>query len=251
MEIVKFPGRQGLILSGRLHLPAGVRQDRPILIICHGFRGGMDGHGRAAGLAGKAAGMGIAALRFDFSGTGESEGDFADTSLSSYLLDLAGAVEFAQSVTKGPILILGRSFGGTAALMFASRNPGVAAVCTWAAPVDLEETFVRLARPLLDEGDEVLKIPEGDGYYLLKRSFFDDLLQYDVLTAAGKISPRPILVVHGTADETVDFNQGMKLFEAAREPKSRLFVDGADHIFLRHYDEVEGETLKWIYNYLH
>ncbi len=194
----------------------------------------------------KMAKLEIVVLRFDFSGTGDSEGNFADASLSNYILDLTGAIEFARSVTGGKIILLGRSLGGTTVICQAATDKRVAAVCSWSAPVDLEETFVEPVRSLLRSGGEMLELPDGNGFFLLSRNFFRDLQKYKITEAAAAISPRPLFVVHGTADETVSFRQAVKLYEAAREPKSRLFVDKGDHRFLMHYDLVEKETIKWV-----
>ena len=243
---VTFPGHAGLSLAGVLHRPEEKTNIDDCLVICHGFRGNKDGGWRAVSLAGKAAKLGITVLRFDFSGTGESEGDFADATLSNYILDLGGAVEFALSASGGKIILLGRSLGGTAAICRAAGDDRVAAVCSWSAPVDLEETFIEPCRHLLDSGSSVLKLPEGNGFYLLKREFFDDLPGHSVTAAAAHISPRPLFVVHGTADETVPVSQGEKLFEAAGEPKKKLIVSQGDHRFLAHYNLVEKRTIDWL-----
>ncbi len=246
MEKVRFAGRDGLSLSGDLHRLAGKSANCPGLIICHGFRGNKAGGGRAVGLAEKATQLGIAVLRFDFSGTGESAGNFADATLSNYILDLTGAVDFVISVTGGKVIVLGRSFGGTTAICQAAGDHRVAAVCSWSAPVELAETFIEPFRSLLENGEELLKLADENGSYWLRRQFFTDLQKHNVLRAAAGISPRPFLIVHGTADETVSFAQAVRLAEAARQPKNKLFVEKGDHRFLAHYDLVEVETLNWL-----
>lgn len=246
METVKFAGHNGLQLAGKLHRPNRRDNQRDCVIICHGFRGGKDGSGRAVELAHKIAGLGMYALRFDFSGTGESEGDFTDCTLTKYILDLTGAIDYIASFTDGRIFLLGRSLGGTTSICQASGDKRVSGVCTWAAPSDLAETFLKPAAPLLEDNEDVFKVPEEKGGYMISRSFFEDLLNYNVIAAARQISPRPILVVHGTADETVSFKQGQELFEAAGEPKSRLFVSGGDHCFTEHYSVLEKTTLDWL-----
>lgn len=246
MQTVKFTGHGGLQLAGNLHSPASQDGRNDCVIICHGFRGGKEGSGRAIVLGNKIAELGMFALCFDFSGTGESEGDFADSTLTQYILDLSGAIDFTCSFTNGKIFLLGRSLGGTTAICQAARDKRVAAVCTWAAPSDLTETFLKPASPLLKNAGETLEIPQQDGYYLIKRGFFEDLSKYDVISAARQISPRPMLVIHGTDDETVLFKQGRELYEAAREPKNKLFVSGGDHRFIDHYSLVEKTTLDWL-----
>lgn len=246
MKTVQFKGHNGLRLAGNLHSPASQGGRSDCVIICHGFRGGKEGSGRAVVLGDKIAELGMFALRFDFSGTGESEGDFADSTLTQYILDLSGAIDFTCSFTSGRIFLLGRSLGGTTAICQTARDKRVAAVCTWAAPSDLTETFLKPASRLLKHAGDTLEIPQLDGYYLIKRGFFEDLSNYDVISAARKISPRPVLVIHGTADETVPFKQGRELFEAALEPKSKLFVPGGDHRFLEHYSLVEETALNWL-----
>jgi len=248
IKTVNFFGTEQRVLTGVLHSPEEQKDKSPAVIICHGFRGDKNGSGRAGELAETLCRMGMIVLRFDFSGTGESEGDFADITLSGYITDLTGAVDYAGSLTGGRIFVLGRSFGGTTAICQAAGDPRVAAVCAWAAPADLEETFLRPARPLLESNDEVFEIPGDGSPYLLKRGFFEDLCGYDVMAAAALVSPSPLFIVHGTADKTVPFTQGKQLYEAAREPKKKLFVKDGDHSFLVHYQLVKNETVKWLGN---
>lgn len=246
MEKVTFIGSRGLTLTGAVHRPEKEDTEGPCLIICHGFRGGKDGGGRAIDFAKEMASRGFYVLRFDFSGTGESEGNFAGASLSCYIQDLHGAVDFMTSLSRGKIYVLGRSMGGTTAICAAAKDERIAGVCTWAAPVDLTETFVKPALPLLELNHEVLEIPEGDGVYLLNRSFFEDLRKHNIIEAVRLLSPRPIFIIHGAKDKTVSFNQGKQLFEAAGSPREKLFHESADHRFTVHYEDIARATAAWL-----
>ncbi|MFZ5639827.1 MAG: alpha/beta hydrolase [Bacillota bacterium] len=152
MRKVTFKNSRGQRLAGVWHRAAGGAAAcgiNPVLIICHGFRGSKDGGGRAVEFGAGIAAAGYHVMRFDFSGTGDSEGEFASATLTGYMDDLAAAVEYAGEKAAGPVIVLGRSFGGTTAICQAAIDGQIAGVCTWAAPAKgrttvLPGTFQRL-----------------------------------------------------------------------------------------------------------
>lgn len=254
MDQVSFQNSKGMRLAGVWHRPGGAGADggrNPLLIICHGFRGGKDGSGRAVDLGTKIAAAGYHVLRFDFSGTGESEGEFTAVTLTGYMADLDDAVSFTRELTAGPVIVLGRSFGGTTAVCQAAVDGRIAGVCTWAAPADLTETF---GKPLAEamgqfaRGD-TMTVADETGEFSLRRGFFDDFAFHDVYRAAGRIAPRPFLIIHGSADETVAVEQGRKLYSAGGQVKELQIIQGADHGFTRHIAEVTDRTEKWLIKY--
>lgn len=257
MQQVSFPNSRGMRLAGVWHRAAGAagaagdRGRKPVLIICHGFRGGKDGSGRAVELGQKIAAAGYHVLRFDFAGTGDSEGEFAEITLSGYMADLSAAVNFTGEITAGPVVVLGRSFGGTTAVCQAAVDSRIAGVCVWAAPAALAETFeVPLAEAMgqFAQGDTMTVVDEA-GEFSLRRSFFDDFANHDIYCAAGRISPRPFLIIHGKTDETVAVEQGRKLYHAAGQPRELQIIEGADHRFTRQVAEVNDCTEKWLFKY--
>jgi len=151
--------------------------------------------------------------------------------------DIGSVVSFCRGNGWQNIALLGRSFGGAAALAYAAADPEVRAVCTWSAPVHLDRLFG--SRP----GD--LATPDGIPAQL-KEEFFSDMRQHDLLLAAARISPRPLLVIHGTADEAVPVREAEDLFAAAGEPKELVLIPGADHQLSRHYRQAWEAVYRWV-----
>ena len=244
---IRFPNRRGLRLSGLLYSPSLEAQARqPIVVVCHGFTGTKEGRGRAVAMAeALAQETGWASLLFDFAGNGESEGEFSDLTLSGQVADLTAAVDQAVELGYGPVITLGRSFGGTTVLCQAPNDPRVQAVCTWSAVAFPQRSFPRArARPGPGElltWDSIL----GVRVYL-KEEFFADLAGYNVLDCARRLSPRPLLLCHGDRDEVVPVGDVYALWEAAREPKQLLVVPGADHSYTQHYRLVWETFFQWI-----
>ena len=247
MEKVYFFNSRGEKLTGLLFLGNGQYS----LIICHGFRGSKEGGGRAINLAKKAQHLGFTTLCFDFSGTGESQGEFASITLGKQVDDLKSAVDFLFGRTLQPIILLGRSFGGTTAIIQASQDNRIKGLLTWAAPCLLEETFRKI---LLDKYQLLLQgcwVEIDDGYstFSLKPNLVKEFSQYNILQQAAKIAPRPFLILHGEADETVDVRQASLLYQAAEEPKEVYLLEGANHQFLNHQEEIQGISLNWLQKY--
>ncbi len=250
MKSVRFCNSKGNRLTGVMHQPDHW-QEGPTVIICHGFRGSKEGSGKAAVFSEEAVAAGYRVLRFDFAGTGESEGDFEDITLSSYMQDLAAAIDFVSRDADGPIIALGRSFGGTTVVCQAAVDNRISGVCTWGAPSNPRKLFVdplvEYYGPLGDR-DVYDVVTEADSYRL-KKDFFVELKELDVLTKVGCLTPRPVLIIHGSEDETVPMEQGIKLFEVATYPKELAIIAGADHRFTRNFQYVYDITIKWLQKY--
>ncbi|MBC7335298.1 MAG: alpha/beta hydrolase, partial [Clostridia bacterium] len=219
---------------------------RPLVVVCHGFTGTKEGQGKALAMAeALGATTGWATLLFDFAGNGESEGNFSDLTLSGQIADLTAAVDLAESLGYGPIVTLGRSFGGTTVLCQAPQDQRVRAVCTWSAVGFPRRSFPRARAKPTAEGvlawDSIL----GVRVYL-KEEFFADLERYDVLDCVRRISPRPVLLCHGDRDEVVPVGDVYALWQAAREPKQLLVVPGADHVYSEHYEKVWQTFFRWL-----
>jgi len=187
----------------------------------------------------------LAILVVDFGGNGESEGDFADLTLPRQIADLTAAVDQAVALGFGPVVTLGRSFGGTTVLCQAPLDQRVKAVCTWSAVAFPRRNFPReRAKPAANgllAWDSIL----GVRVYL-KEQFFADLERHDVLACASLLSPRPLLLCHGDADEIVPVNDVYALWQAARPPKELVVVPGADHSYSQHYRELWQTFFRWL-----
>ncbi|MBX2796266.1 MAG: bifunctional alpha/beta hydrolase/OsmC family protein [Myxococcales bacterium] len=226
-ESVSFEGSSGHVLSGRIRRPAG--EARGWVLLAHCFTCGKDL--RAARMLTNAlAEAGFAVLRFDFTGLGDSEGDFERTTFVSNVADLVHAGRWLQQTEQAPCVVVGHSLGGTAAIAAAARLPSVRAVATIGAPFSpghaawildsvreelaaKGQATITLAGRQLCVGEELLRDLES-------ASIEQDL--------AGL--RRPLLVLHAPLDDVVGIDNARALYEAARHPKSFVSLDGADHL---------------------
>lgn len=215
-----------------------------LLVVCHGFTGTKEGRGRAVDMAQRAAGLGYPTFLFDFAGCGESEGDFTGVSLSGHIEDLKHALDYCEAAGYRRAITVGRSFGGTTVLCQAAIDERVAGVCTWAAPADPYRLFSGLKGKPRDNGLVPLHGDAGTVY--VKESFFSDLAAYDVPARAAAVSPRPLLVIHGSADAVVPPDDALAVYSRAGQPKELFIVPGADHQFTEHYLQVWEAMFSWL-----
>jgi len=239
---VIYPNEIGLNLSGLLY--TGPATDT-VVIVCHGFTGSKEGGGRAIAMAEEMGLRGYATLLFDFSGCGESEGNFADISLTGHITDIKCSIDFCHGLGFNRVITMGRSFGGTAAICLGRANSSVAGVCTWAAPGNLKGVFSAYrARAMEIEGD-LVPLSDGEGVYI-KKQFFTDLDRYDVFGLAALIAPSPLLIIHGEDDQVVPVEDARSIFNAAGEPKKIQIIPGADHQFTGRHHEVWEVVFSWL-----
>jgi putative redox protein len=173
---------------------------------------------------------GIAVLRFDFTGLGESEGDFAETNFSTRVADLVSAADFLESNYEAPRLLIGHSLGGAAVLQAAQRIPLVEAVATIAAPADLSglrRFIAETAEGIETEGEAEITI--GGRTFKVRRQFLEDLEEVRMEKVIRNLK-KPLLVLHAPGDDVVDVGNAVRIFDAARQPKSFVALDGADHL---------------------
>lgn len=220
----------------------------PLVVVCHGFTGSKEGGGGAIAMAEELARRGFATLLFDFTGSGESEGVWEEITLSRQIDDLGAAVDWARAKGYRQILLNGRSFGGTTALAYAASDRHIAAVCTWAAVARPLPFFIGHCRekPCL-EGPAATRITlvNDSGSVCLQRRFFQDLKQYRLSECAARIAPRPLLLIHGTADKDVPVTGAQLLFDSAGEPKKLVLVQDGDHRFSKHRLQVWDHFFSW------
>lgn len=248
--IVRFPNRHGQTLTGRLEQPIdGAPVAYALFAHCFTCSKDLKAIREIARTLGRA---GIATLRFDFTGLGESEGDFAETSLSHNVTDLIDAAAFLAERYEAPRLLLGHSFGGAAVLQAAGDLPSIEAVATIAAPFDPNHitNLLRGARETaLAEGAAVVTIAGRS--FELRRQFFDDLAEPAVRERLRSLN-RPLLIVHSPADRVVGIENAHLLFEAADHPKSFVSLGDADHLLTRDGDtRYVGEVIAtWAGRYI-
>jgi putative redox protein len=232
-EKIEFPGSSGEKLAARLDLPQG--EPRAFALFAHCFTCGKDLLA-ARLIAGGLAARGIAVLRFDFTGLGHSEGEFANTNFSSNLEDILAAVDYLREKWSAPQLLIGHSLGGAAVLAAAPRIPEARAVATIGAPADaahVAHNFDPARSEIEREGAATVKLAGRD--FLIKKQFLDDVESLDFLAALGAMK-KALLVCHAPRDEIVGIENAGRIFGAAKHPKSFLSLDDADHLVSRRED---------------
>lgn len=179
---------------------------------------------------------GTAVLRFDFTGIGESEGDFSETNFSTNIEDLIAAADFLAEQYAPPRLLIGHSMGGAAVLQAARRIDSVAAVTTIAAPSSPDHLgkILREKRQVaLDEGTAEVTI--GGRTFQLRAQFFRDLEKHRMEKTIRELG-KPLLILHSPRDQTVDIRNAEEIFAAAKQPKSFVSLDPMGHLILEETD---------------
>ncbi|MDZ7828990.1 MAG: bifunctional alpha/beta hydrolase/OsmC family protein [Halofilum sp. (in: g-proteobacteria)] len=249
-EKVEFPGSEGHMLSARIERPARGAV-RGWALFAHCFTCGKD-FVAARRLSQALADDGLAVLRFDFTGLGASEGEFADTTFSSNVADLVAGADWLRENHGAPRVLVGHSLGGAAVLAAAGEIPEVAAVATIAAPSDpahVRRHFDEAADEIRSEGRASVTLGGRD--LTIGRYFLDDIERWDLLARVRRLRAA-LLVFHGPLDAVVSIEHARRLFEAARHPKSFVSLDGADHLLTRDEDSrYVGTVLSaWVSRYL-
>lgn len=195
---------------------------------------------------------GFAVLRFDFTGLGQSEGEFADSNFSSNVDDLVTAARFLETHYEAPALLLGHSLGGTAVLQAAHDIPSAAAVATIGSPADPAHVAHLLdsAKQAL-ERDGVVSVDLGGRPFTIKKQFLEDIQQQPMPGSVGRLR-KAVMILHAPFDDIVGLDNASELFAAAKHPKSFVSLDNADHLLTRQEDSrYAGELIAaWAVRYL-
>jgi uncharacterized OsmC-like protein/alpha/beta superfamily hydrolase len=244
-----FTNRDDLELSGLLELPAG--EPRAYALFAHCFTCGKD-IAAATRISRALAGADIAVLRFDFTGLGNSDGDFANTSFSSNVEDLVSAANFLRENFQAPQLLIGHSLGGAAVLSAAGRVPEARGVVTLAAPSTPEHVgkqFQCDMDRLREDGEADVEL--GGRRFRLKRSFLEDIEQYRLDEDVRSLD-KALLIFHSPVDQVVSVNEAAHIYQMARHPKSFISLDDADHLLSRRADaSYVAQTISaWAERYL-
>ncbi|MFU8794734.1 MAG: alpha/beta hydrolase [Dethiobacteria bacterium] len=221
--------------------------EEKIVIVCHGFTGSKEGSGQAVTMGEKLIDHGFSTILFDFAGCGESEGSWKDISLSGQIEDLKCIVSWCRARGFNKIVLTGRSFGGSTVIGYAARDKKISAVCTWAAVARLQLLFSPFINGKFEgDPDELITIAGEDGEVFLKRAFFQDLLKHDLFEYASAISPRSLLIIHGSADDSVPYEDADLIYRATLEPKELIILEGANHRFSDHTGQVWEAFFTWL-----
>ncbi len=245
----EFIGAHGHKLAARLDGPDGEVQ--AYALFAHCFTCGKDVFA-ASRVAQALTEHGIAVLRFDFTGLGASEGEFANTNFSSNLADLVAAADFMRATYQAPSLLIGHSLGGAAVLAAADQMPEVKAVVTIAAPsspASVTGMFSQHLDEIAREGEALVQLAGRP--FRIKQQFVEDAGGHNLKVKIAALR-RALLVMHAPGDDTVGLSNAMDIFTAAKHPKSFISLDSADHLLTRREDAVYVANLiaVWADRYL-
>lgn len=230
---ITFPGHDGSDLAARLDVPDGPHLATAIFAHC--FTCGKD-IPAARRIAARLASMGIAVLRFDFTGLGHSAGEFSNTSFTSNVDDLIAAHGYLSKRGMTPSLMIGHSLGGAAVLKATSRLDTIKAVATLGAPFDTEHVTHNFADALPEiMSNGVAEVSLGGRPFQIGKGFVEDVTQ-EKLTPAIAALNAALLVLHAPRDEIVSIDNASQIFLAAKHPKSFVTLDSADHLITRGED---------------
>ncbi|MEM6960100.1 MAG: alpha/beta fold hydrolase [Myxococcota bacterium] len=246
---VQFTGASGATLAGRWTQPSG--SVRAHALFAHCFTCSKDLHASRR-IAHALAERGVACFAFDFTGLGQSGGDFANESFSSNVDDLLAAADFMASEGASPSLLIGHSLGGAAVLIAAARVESVKAVATLAAPANPEHVkhlFADDEATIRSEGEATVSLAGRP--FRIKRAFLDDLETHASAEAIHRLG-RALLVMHAPLDNTVSVDNAKAIYEAAKHPKSFISLHGADHLLTRKDDAYYAADMiaSWAMRYL-
>lgn len=247
---VSFENEEGRKLSGRMEFPAD-QQPFAFVIFAHCFTCNKN-LGAVRNISRALTSHGFGVLRFDFTGLGESEGDFADTTFSSNVQDLVAASQFLEEEYQAPALLIGHSLGGAAVIYAAAQLEAVKAVVTIGAPADPEHVSHLLEgglEQLEKEGETEVNI--GGRPFRIRKQFLEDIRKKDMASLLEDLR-KPLLLMHSPQDRTVEIENAAKIYHAAFHPKSFITLDGADHLLSQKSDsQYAGNMIAgWVQRYL-
>jgi putative redox protein len=249
-ERITFTGHGGERLAARLDLPDGPQLATALFAHCFTCSKDIPAARR---IAGRLAAMGIAVLRFDFTGLGHSEGEFANTTFSSNIGDLLAAADHLAQRGMPADMLIGHSLGGAAVLRAADEIDSLRAVVTLGAPFDpahVTHNFDDALDEIAENG--AAEVSLGGRPFTIRRQFVEDISAHELAPRIAKLG-RALLVMHAPLDSVVGIDNAANIFRAAKHPKSFVTLDDADHLISRAEDaEYAAEVIAaWAGRYLH
>jgi len=249
IERFQFTSSDGHQLAAALDLPE--REPIAYALFAHCFTCGKDVLA-ARRIATELTNKGIAVLRFDFTGLGSSEGEFANSTFSSNVADLVLAADHLRQTRKAPEILIGHSLGGAAILAAAERIPDAKAIVTIAAPSDpahVTHFFGDKVEDIRSQGK--VEVSLAGRPFKIKREFLDDIAEHNLMAQVAKLH-KALLVMHSPVDDTVGIENATRIFLAARHPKSFVTLADSDHLLSRKSDAIYAADLiaAWVMRYL-
>ena len=248
-ERFTFPGADGQDLAARLDLPEGPHLATALFAHCFTCSKDIPAARR---IAARLAGMGIAVLRFDFTGLGHSDGEFANTSFATNVADLVAAAAFLDKRGMAPDILIGHSLGGAAVLQARAEIPSTRAVVTIGAPADPGHVVQHFADALPEiEREGTAEVCLGGRPFRIGQDFLDAIEPDKLKQAIGGLHAA-LLVLHAPRDQVVGIDNASAIFLAAKHPKSFVTLDDADHMISRPADAeyAAGIIAAWVSRYV-
>lgn len=249
IQKLQFPGHSGDLLAARLDRPDGAV--RAYALFAHCFTCGKDVVA-ASRISAALVAHGFAVLRFDFTGLGMSEGEFANTNFSSNVADLVKAADYLRQHHAAPTLLIGHSLGGAAVLAAAGQIDEATAVATIGAPAEplhVQEQLGDNLEAIRERGE--LEVQLGGRPFTIQKQFLDDLEASTIRKRVENLG-RALLIMHSPVDEIVGIDNARQLYVAARHPKSFISLDDADHLLRKRRDADYAASVlaAWAWRYL-
>ncbi|MEQ9441940.1 MAG: bifunctional alpha/beta hydrolase/OsmC family protein [Cyclobacteriaceae bacterium] len=247
---INFPSAEGHQLAARLEMPAN-NEPHAFAIFAHCFTCSKNLNA-VTHISRALTQTGMAVLRFDFTGLGESEGDFSNTNFSTNIQDLEAAADFLEKEYRAPKLLIGHSLGGAAVLVASTRIASAEAVVTIGAPATpahVQRLIQSDVATIEADGKAVISLDGRD--FTIKKQFLDDLRDAEHDDLISKIR-KPLLILHSPHDQMVGIDNAAKIYQQAHHPKSFISLDQADHLLSQKADSryVGNIISAWVERYI-
>jgi alpha/beta superfamily hydrolase len=245
---VEFKNTSGETLFGLLEIP---EQPLSYAVFAHCFTCSKD-IAAASRISRTLANKGVAVLRFDFTGLGNSDGDFSNTNFSSNVQDLVKAADFMRDNYQAPAIFIGHSLGGSAVLVAGLEVPELKAIVTIGAPATashVKHNFAVHEKEILQKG--LAEVNLAGRKFTIKDQFLKDIEQYQKSNHVANLR-KALLVMHSPTDETVSIDEAAKIYGSAKHPKSFISLDKADHLLTQKEDSeyAAGLIAAWVGKYI-
>jgi len=245
MKSVHITNGRGEELAGLVFEPSA--EGRYMVVICHGFRGGKENGGKLFRWAERLQGLGLGVAAFDFSGSGSSQGAYENITLSRQAEDLRAIIDYVHQEFHRPIILLGRSFGGSTVLAGGSADNRVAGYVLWSVPAFLEKTFAVMLGNLYADlaAGHTVTVHDEAGRYRLGPGLVRDFAVHDMARYTAQIGERPVLIINARDDELVAPENPVYLHEKLKNC-TLYMIEEAGHRFLEKAWRREDLTIEWL-----
>jgi len=245
LQNIEIVNNRGEKLAAMIFRPA--EEPRILVIVCHGFRGGKENGGRIFQFADRLNQLGIAVLAFDFSGSGESEGDFVSITLSQQASDLKSVVDYACAQFTVPIILLGRSFGGSTVIVEGAGDKRIDGFVLWSTPIFMTETFSAMMPAEYNrmQKGQIVAVCDDFGCFELGPELVLDFASHDMDEYLQAIGDRSVLIIQSKDDELVP-PENAQYMQKRLKNVSLCLVEEAGHRFLEKTALREDMTIDWL-----